>query len=188
MRSWPVATRVSAWCSLGLHAGARRVAPGGCCLLAAVPRLRGAGGEAPPGQRCAAIWSREGQPTALTPSVRDGNWFAAASNALAGAVHHHPSVASGGSGAPWRARADAVRPARDHLRVLRRADLQCAGDGCSSAHSRFSSWHPQPRTSRHCRCRSVSAEGPGLAGCGGQRARAGTRPRARRRGPQAVTA
>jgi hypothetical protein len=65
-----------------------------------------------------------GQSAALTGSLRDAYWFAAASNVLAGALRYHLSVAAGGSGALSRARADAARAARDHLRVLRRADLQ----------------------------------------------------------------
>jgi Phosphotransferase enzyme family len=65
-----------------------------------------------------------GQAETLTRSLRDAYWFAAASNVLAGALRYHLSVAAGASGAPSRARADAARAARDHLRVLRRADLQ----------------------------------------------------------------
>jgi aminoglycoside phosphotransferase (APT) family kinase protein len=66
----------------------------------------------------------QGQPETLTRRLRDAYWFAAASNVLAGALRYHLSVAAGASGAPSRARADAARAARDHLRVLRRADLQ----------------------------------------------------------------
>ena len=65
-----------------------------------------------------------GQPETLTRPLRDAYWFAAASNVVAGALRYHLSVATGSSGAPSRARADAARAARDHLRVLRRADLQ----------------------------------------------------------------
>lgn len=64
----------------------------------------------------------------LTRSLRDAYWFAAASNALAGALGYHLSIAGAGAGdaaepgASPDARAAAARNAADWLRVIRRAD------------------------------------------------------------------
>jgi aminoglycoside phosphotransferase (APT) family kinase protein len=63
-----------------------------------------------------------GASTHLGRDLRDAYWLAAAGNALAGALRYYLTVADGWGGAPSRARADAARAARDHLRVLRRAD------------------------------------------------------------------
>jgi hypothetical protein len=41
---------------------------------------------------------------------------------LAGALRYHLAVSEGRAGLPSRVRADAVRLARSHLRVIRRAD------------------------------------------------------------------
>ncbi|WP_438029904.1 phosphotransferase family protein [Sorangium sp. So ce233] len=57
----------------------------------------------------------------LTRPLRDAYWFAAASNALAGALGYHLSIAGAGGAAP-DARAAAARNAADWLRVIRRAD------------------------------------------------------------------
>ncbi|WP_434047720.1 MULTISPECIES: phosphotransferase family protein [Sorangium] len=65
---------------------------------------------------------------ALTRPLRDAYWFAAASNALAGALGYHLSLllagagAAGQPGAAPEARAAAARNAADWLRVIRRAD------------------------------------------------------------------
>lgn len=71
--------------------------------------------------------SARGRSDEVTRSLRDAYWFAAASNVLAGALRYHLAVAAGWSSAPSRARAEAARAARDHLRVLRRADLLWRG-------------------------------------------------------------
>jgi aminoglycoside phosphotransferase (APT) family kinase protein len=63
-----------------------------------------------------------GASTHLGRDLRDAYWLAAAGNALAGALRYYLTVADGWGGAPARARADAARAARDHLRVIRRAD------------------------------------------------------------------
>lgn len=58
----------------------------------------------------------------LGRDLRDAYWLAAASNVLAGALRYYLTVADGWGDAPSRARAGAARAARDHLRVIRRAD------------------------------------------------------------------
>jgi hypothetical protein len=63
-----------------------------------------------------------GLSTPLGRELRDAYWLAGACNVLAGALRYHLVVADGWGGAPSHARADAVRAARDHLRVIRRAD------------------------------------------------------------------
>jgi aminoglycoside phosphotransferase (APT) family kinase protein len=63
-----------------------------------------------------------GLSTVLSRGLRDAYWLAAASNTLAGALRYHLAVAAGWTAAPSRARAEAVRAARDYLRVIRRAD------------------------------------------------------------------
>ena len=55
-------------------------------------------------------------------SLRAAYWFAAASNVLAGALRYHLAI-SADTAASVGARAAAMRAARDHLRVVRRADL-----------------------------------------------------------------
>jgi hypothetical protein len=60
--------------------------------------------------------------TVLGRSVRDAYWLAAACNLLAGALRYHLFVADACGPAPPRKRAEAARAARDHLRVIRRAD------------------------------------------------------------------
>ncbi|WP_437909671.1 aminoglycoside phosphotransferase family protein [Sorangium sp. So ce327] len=68
----------------------------------------------------AGYLSARGLAPALTRPLRDVYWFAAASNALAGALGHHLAVACGAS-APGALEA-AARNAADWLRVIRRAD------------------------------------------------------------------
>jgi hypothetical protein len=63
-----------------------------------------------------------GASTHLGRDLRDAYWLAAAGNVLAGALRYYLTVADGWGAAPSRARADAARAARDHLRVIRRAD------------------------------------------------------------------
>ena len=63
-----------------------------------------------------------GLPTHLGSDLRSAYWLASSCNALAGALRYHLVVADGWGGAPSRARAEAARAARDHLRVIRRAD------------------------------------------------------------------
>ncbi len=72
----------------------------------------------------AGYLSARGLAPALTRPLRDAYWFAAASNALAGALGYHLATASGASdpGATPSARAAAARNAADWLRVIRRAD------------------------------------------------------------------
>ncbi|WP_437603152.1 phosphotransferase family protein [Sorangium sp. So ce590] len=74
----------------------------------------------------AGYLSARGLAPALTRPLRDAYWFAAASNALAGALGHHLATASGASdpGATPSARAAAARNAADWLRVIRRADAR----------------------------------------------------------------
>lgn len=55
----------------------------------------------------------------LTPELRAGYWFAAASNVLSGALRYHLVVAAESGG---KRRATAVAQARAALRVIRRAD------------------------------------------------------------------
>lgn len=57
----------------------------------------------------------------LGPELRQSYWLAGASNALAGALRYHVSVATDES-LPWPRRADALASARDWLRVVLRAD------------------------------------------------------------------
>ncbi|WCQ91466.1 phosphotransferase family protein [Sorangium sp. Soce836] len=68
--------------------------------------------------------SARGLAPALTRPLRDAYWFAAASNALAGALGYHLAMACRASdpGATPGARAAAARNAADWLRVIRRAD------------------------------------------------------------------
>ncbi|XXX81528.1 phosphotransferase [Sorangium sp. So ce134] len=72
----------------------------------------------------AGYLSARGLAPALTRPLRDAYWFAAASNALAGALGVHLATASRASdpGATPDARAAAARNAADWLRVIRRAD------------------------------------------------------------------
>lgn len=63
-----------------------------------------------------------GLPSELRRSVRDAYWLAAASNTLAGALRYHLLLADGWGLVPSRTCAEAARAARDHLRVIRRAD------------------------------------------------------------------
>ncbi|WP_437515558.1 phosphotransferase family protein [Sorangium sp. So ce1099] len=74
----------------------------------------------------AGYLAARGLAPALTRPLRDAYWFAAASNALAGALGYHLSMASdsgaGQRGAASDARAAAARNAADWLRVIRRAD------------------------------------------------------------------
>lgn len=60
-----------------------------------------------------------GLPMTLTPELRDAYWYAAASNALAGALRYQLVVARDSTG---RKRATARSQARAALRVIRRAD------------------------------------------------------------------
>ncbi|XXY48983.1 phosphotransferase [Sorangium sp. So ce269] len=74
----------------------------------------------------AGYLAARGLAPALTRPLRDAYWFAAASNALAGALGYHLSIASdsraGQPAAAYDARAAAARNAADWLRVIRRAD------------------------------------------------------------------
>ncbi|WP_437947695.1 aminoglycoside phosphotransferase family protein [Sorangium sp. So ce296] len=72
----------------------------------------------------AGYLSARGLAPALTRPLRDAYWFAAASNALAGALGVHLALACRASepGATPDARAAAARNAADWLRVIRRAD------------------------------------------------------------------
>ncbi|WP_438010738.1 phosphotransferase [Sorangium sp. So ce321] len=77
----------------------------------------------------AGYLAARGLAPALTRPLRDVYWFAAASNALAGALGYHLSIVSiardsraGQPGAASDARAAAARNAADWLRVIRRAD------------------------------------------------------------------
>jgi hypothetical protein len=63
-----------------------------------------------------------GLPAHLGRELRDAYWLAGACNVLAGALRYHLLVADGWGAAPSRTRADAARAARDHLRIIRRAD------------------------------------------------------------------
>ena len=63
-----------------------------------------------------------GLPAHLGSDLRAAYWLASTCNVLAGALRYHLVVADGWGGAPSRARAEAARAARDHLRVIRRAD------------------------------------------------------------------
>jgi hypothetical protein len=63
-----------------------------------------------------------GYATALTRPLRDAYWLAAACNVLSGALRYHLVVADGWRTSPPRLRAEAVRAARDQLRIIRRAD------------------------------------------------------------------
>jgi hypothetical protein len=63
-----------------------------------------------------------GLPSELSRAVRDTYWLAAASNVLAGALRYQLAVAGDRAKTPSRPRATAAHAARDHLRVLRRAD------------------------------------------------------------------
>ncbi|HYO75873.1 MAG TPA: phosphotransferase [Thermoanaerobaculia bacterium] len=65
-----------------------------------------------------AYLAAAGQPTALTPELRDAYWTAAASNTLAGALRYQLVVARESSGKP---RAAALHQARDAFRIIRRA-------------------------------------------------------------------
>ncbi|XYI02668.1 phosphotransferase family protein [Sorangium sp. So ce1128] len=74
----------------------------------------------------AGYLAARGLAPALTRPLRDAYWFAAASNALAGALAYHLSIVSdsraGRPGAAYDARAAAARNAADWLRVIHRAD------------------------------------------------------------------
>ncbi|WP_437282162.1 aminoglycoside phosphotransferase family protein [Sorangium sp. So ce375] len=72
----------------------------------------------------AGYLSARGFARELSRPLRDAYWFAAASNALAGALGYHLAVVSRASepGATQSARAAAARNAADWLRVIRRAD------------------------------------------------------------------
>lgn len=72
----------------------------------------------------AGYLSARGLAPALTRPLRDAYWFAAASNALAGALGYHLATAVRASdpGATPSARAAAAWNAADWLRVIRRAD------------------------------------------------------------------
>ncbi|MGK3963824.1 phosphotransferase family protein [Sorangium sp. So ce118] len=74
----------------------------------------------------AGYLAARGLAPALTRPLRDAYWFAAASNALAGALGYHLAIASdtraGQPGGAYDARAAAARNAADWLRVIRRAD------------------------------------------------------------------
>ncbi|WP_437819742.1 phosphotransferase family protein [Sorangium sp. So ce1078] len=72
----------------------------------------------------AGYLAARGLAPALTRPLRDAYWFAAASNALAGALGYHLAKAGRASdpGATLGARAAAARNAADWLRVIRRAD------------------------------------------------------------------
>ncbi|WP_437665211.1 phosphotransferase family protein [Sorangium sp. So ce1182] len=79
----------------------------------------------------AGYLAARGLAPALTRPLRDAYWFAAASNALAGALGYHLSIVSiargsgaGQPGAASDARAAAARNAADWLRVIRRADAR----------------------------------------------------------------
>jgi aminoglycoside phosphotransferase (APT) family kinase protein len=63
-----------------------------------------------------------GLSTGLNRATRDAYWFACASNVLAGALRYHLAVATGWGTPSPNAQGDAVRAARDCLRVIRRAD------------------------------------------------------------------
>ena len=63
-----------------------------------------------------------GVSTHLGRELRDAYWLASACNVLAGALRYYLSIADGWGATSSRARADAARAARDHLRVVRRAD------------------------------------------------------------------
>jgi hypothetical protein len=69
----------------------------------------------------AAYLSARGFEQKLTSQVRAAYWMAGASNALAGAVLHHLSIAADERESTRRRRA-AARSAQDWLRVVRRAD------------------------------------------------------------------
>ncbi|WP_437728299.1 phosphotransferase family protein [Sorangium sp. So ce861] len=74
----------------------------------------------------AGYLAARGLAPALTRPLRDAYWFAAASNALAGALGYHLAMACSASepGATPDARAAAARNAADWLRVIRRADAR----------------------------------------------------------------
>ena len=63
-----------------------------------------------------------GVSTHLGRELRDAYWLASACNVLSGALRYYLSLADGWGAASSHARADAARAARDHLRVIRRAD------------------------------------------------------------------
>lgn len=59
-----------------------------------------------------------GRPAELTPALREAYWYAAASNALAGALRYQVVVAEGAAG---KKRATAIAQVHASLRVIRRA-------------------------------------------------------------------
>jgi aminoglycoside phosphotransferase (APT) family kinase protein len=58
----------------------------------------------------------------LTPELRSLYWFAAASNALAGALRYHLAVANDPDRGEWD-RYQSAKAAQDWLRMIRRADV-----------------------------------------------------------------